>query len=187
MYFRSFMMEWIDGEFHFEPEGGFGNGEGSSPSTKYVNNEAQVIDVEPLNSSPPLKVAENIEDSYDLFVKKDVTDEVRKVGKSSKVIGKWRQIPSLPEGELVKSDPDIHEFPSAKELKDSTDCHWVVAYVTHLSWKQHLKEIIFHQLMCHTHSFIQIGRLRRSNFTLDVIRQSSNVRINLYTFQLNHS
>nr|GFA02401.1 hypothetical protein [Tanacetum cinerariifolium]GFA02795.1 hypothetical protein [Tanacetum cinerariifolium] len=28
----------------------------------------------------------------------------------------------------VDSDPDIHEFPSAKELKDFTDCHWVVVH-----------------------------------------------------------
>ncbi|GKF66378.1 hypothetical protein Tco_0192895, partial [Tanacetum coccineum] len=30
----------------------------------------------------------------------------------------------------VDSDPDIHEFPSARELKDATICHWVVAHVT---------------------------------------------------------
>ncbi|GKC08029.1 hypothetical protein Tco_0999639 [Tanacetum coccineum] len=122
----------INGEFHFEPEGGLGDGEDSSPSTKYVNNKARVIDVEPLNSAPPSKVTKNTKDLNDLFIKKDVADEVRKVGKSSKVTRKRRHI---------AEDPDIHEFPSAKELKDSTDCHWVVAYVTPPSWKQHLKEI----------------------------------------------
>nr|GEZ39700.1 hypothetical protein [Tanacetum cinerariifolium] len=30
----------------------------------------------------------------------------------------------------VDSDPDIHEFPLAKELRDSANCHWVVAHVT---------------------------------------------------------
>ncbi|GJY90536.1 hypothetical protein Tco_0505732 [Tanacetum coccineum] len=37
----------------------------------------------------------------------------------------------------VDSNSDIH----AKELKDVTDCHWVVAHVTPPSWKQHLREI----------------------------------------------
>nr|GEV23360.1 hypothetical protein [Tanacetum cinerariifolium] len=118
--FRSFMMEGIDGEFHFEPEGGIGDGEGSSPSTRSVNNEAL----------------------------KDVVDKAEKTRKSSKAIGKRKQIAessgkenrhklrkvpaqvSKVAGDAsdpldVDSDPDIHEFPFAKELKDSTDCHWV--------------------------------------------------------------
>ncbi|GJY21063.1 reverse transcriptase domain-containing protein [Tanacetum coccineum] len=55
----------------------------------------------------------------------------------------------------VDSDPDIHgkpdpsilcEFPSAKELKDATNCHWVIAHVTPPSWKQYLREISIEQL-----------------------------------------
>ncbi|GJW05352.1 hypothetical protein Tco_1564208 [Tanacetum coccineum] len=46
----------------------------------------------------------------------------------------------------VDSDPDIHEFPSDKKLKDSFDFHWVVAHVTPPSWKQHLKEISLEKL-----------------------------------------
>nr|GEX55017.1 hypothetical protein [Tanacetum cinerariifolium] len=46
--------------------------------------------------------------------------------------------------------PHGEEFPSAKELWDATDCHWVVAHVTSLSWKQHLKEISLEQL-CDIH------------------------------------
>ncbi|GKA62937.1 hypothetical protein Tco_0762456 [Tanacetum coccineum] len=42
------------------------------------------------------------------------------------------------------------EFPSAKELKDTTNCHWVVAHVTPPSWKQHLREISIEQL-CDIH------------------------------------
>nr|GEV26265.1 retrovirus-related Pol polyprotein from transposon TNT 1-94 [Tanacetum cinerariifolium] len=63
--FRSFIMEGIDGESHFIPEGGAGD-EGSSPSTKFVNNEALVIDVDPLTVVHPLEFAENIKfgDSY---------------------------------------------------------------------------------------------------------------------------
>ncbi|GKE44036.1 hypothetical protein Tco_1471320, partial [Tanacetum coccineum] len=42
------------------------------------------------------------------------------------------------------------EFPSAKELRDATDCHWVVAHVTPPSWKQRLREISIEQL-CDIH------------------------------------
>ncbi|GJZ97773.1 hypothetical protein Tco_0670226 [Tanacetum coccineum] len=46
----------------------------------------------------------------------------------------------------VYSDPNIHKFPSAKELKDSADYHWVVAHVTPPLWKQRLKEISLEKL-----------------------------------------
>ncbi|GJZ45318.1 reverse transcriptase domain-containing protein [Tanacetum coccineum] len=45
-----------------------------------------------------------------------------------------------------EDEQNLIEFPSAKELKDATDCHWVVAHVTPRSWKQHLKEISIEQL-----------------------------------------
>ncbi|GKC68041.1 hypothetical protein Tco_1100639 [Tanacetum coccineum] len=50
----------------------------------------------------------------------------------------------------VDSNLDIHEFPFAKELKDATDCHWVVAYVIPPYWKQYLREISIEQL-CDIH------------------------------------
>nr|GEV41929.1 hypothetical protein [Tanacetum cinerariifolium] len=50
----------------------------------------------------------------------------------------------------VDSDPDIHEFPYARELKDAIDYYWVVAHVTHPSWKHHLRDIIIEQL-CDIH------------------------------------
>ncbi|GJY04138.1 hypothetical protein Tco_0370078 [Tanacetum coccineum] len=59
----------------------------------------------------------------------------------------------------VDSDSNIHgkldpstlrKFPSAKELKDATDFHWVIAHVTPPSWKQHLREISIKQL-CDIH------------------------------------
>ncbi|GJZ81387.1 hypothetical protein Tco_0646381 [Tanacetum coccineum] len=89
MDFRSFMMEGIDGEFDFIPEGGM-NDEGSS-STKSVNNEALITDAEPLTN--------------------------RKVSASSKAAGKRKQ--------TVESS---RKEPQKKELKDSADCHWVVAH-----------------------------------------------------------
>nr|GEX35034.1 hypothetical protein [Tanacetum cinerariifolium] len=166
MDFRSFLIEGIDGEFHFEPKGGVDDGEGSSPSIRFVNNEAPVIDPEPQNSASPLQFAKNIGDSNDAPSEKDVGDEARnqKLGKSSKATRKRKQIAESSGRETrqkaqkvppqaskdfgdpsdpldVDSDPDFHEFPSTKELKDSADYHWVVAHMTHPSWKQLLKEI----------------------------------------------
>ncbi|GJY53437.1 hypothetical protein Tco_0445101 [Tanacetum coccineum] len=135
-------------------EGGAGN-EGSSPSTKSVNNEAPVIDVEPLTVVHPSEFAENIGDSDDDLSEKDEVTLIdrnivekaqnQKVSASSKAAGKRKLT-----AEYVDSDPDSHEFPSAKELKDSAYCHWVVAHVTPPSWKQHLKEISLKKL-CDIH------------------------------------
>ncbi|GJS14877.1 hypothetical protein Tco_0409349 [Tanacetum coccineum] len=50
----------------------------------------------------------------------------------------------------VDSDADIHEFPSAKKLKDSANYHWVVAHVTPPSWKEHLHQITIKKL-CDIH------------------------------------
>ncbi|GJZ07603.1 hypothetical protein Tco_0541396 [Tanacetum coccineum] len=155
MDFRSFMMEEVDGEFYFVPEGGVGDEEGSSPTIMSVNNETLVIDVEPLTSIPPLQFAENTVDSDDTPSKED---EVILVGcdaadkaKNQKVPPQASKASGDPSDPLdVDSDPDIHEFPSAKELKDSKDWHWVVAHVTPPLWKQHLKEIILEKL-CSIH------------------------------------
>ncbi|GKE35721.1 hypothetical protein Tco_1455043 [Tanacetum coccineum] len=114
----------IDGEFNFLPEGGLDENQGSL-SAKSVNNEAPMIDAEPIFVVHSLNVAENIVDSYNTSPKED--DKV--VGDASTPLD-------------VDSDPDIHEFPSARELKDAIDCHWVVAHVTPPSWKQ-TRELIF--------------------------------------------
>ncbi|GJZ64420.1 hypothetical protein Tco_0620841 [Tanacetum coccineum] len=65
------------------------------------------------------------------------------MGASSKAAGKRKQVLILLERGFFKNS---EEFPSAKELKDSSDCHWVVAHVTPPSWKQHLKEISLEKL-----------------------------------------
>nr|GEX04111.1 hypothetical protein [Tanacetum cinerariifolium] len=125
-------------------EGGTGDDEGSSPFTRSVNNETSVIDVDHLNSAPPSKVVANIRDSNGPSLDKDVADEFEKLQKvppqASKVAG--NAFDPLD----VDSDPDIHEFPSIKELKDSVDYHWVVAHMTPPSWKQHLKDISLEKL-----------------------------------------
>ncbi|GJU42608.1 putative RNA-directed DNA polymerase [Tanacetum coccineum] len=94
MDFKSFMMEGINGEFHFSPEGGVDNEEQDSPSM----------------------FAKNMTDSDNAPSKKDeviLTDHSvaekaknQKVGTSSKVAGKRKQ--AAPESSDVDSDPDIH-------------------------------------------------------------------------------
>ncbi|GJZ06388.1 hypothetical protein Tco_0540181 [Tanacetum coccineum] len=128
-----------------------------------------------------------------------VVDKVknRKVSTSSKVAGKRKQIakssgreprqkarkvppqaskasgdPSDPLD--VDSDPDIREFPSAKELKDSADCHWVVAHVTPPLWKQNLKEISLEKL-CDIHDKAYMRD------TCDVIRERERDKDKAYT------
>ncbi|GJZ16673.1 hypothetical protein Tco_0552796 [Tanacetum coccineum] len=121
--------------------GGVGD-EGSSISTKFVNNEGLTIDAEPLTAVYSLEVAENIGDSDDAPSKQDEVALIdhttahkaqnRRVSASSKAAGKRKQTAESSEREprqkVRKVDPDIHEFPSAKELKDSADCHFVVAH-----------------------------------------------------------
>nr|GFA49891.1 hypothetical protein [Tanacetum cinerariifolium] len=131
---------------HIE-EGGVGDEEGSSYSTMPVNNETSVIDAEPLTFVPPSQFAVNTVDSNDAPSERDevilddraIANKVKnqKVGTSLKIAGKRKH---------TDDDPDIHEFPSAKELKDSVDCHWVVAHVTPTLWKQHFKEISLEKL-----------------------------------------
>ncbi|GJU97959.1 hypothetical protein Tco_1327230 [Tanacetum coccineum] len=146
-------------------------------STKSVNNEAPMKNAEPISAMHPLDFAKNIMDSRNTSFKEGGLSLIGpnapsylEVGKRSKVAGKRkvavgyhgedpnRKVPaqaSKVAGDAstplnVDSDPDIHEFPSAKELKDATDFNWVVAHVTHPSWKQYLREIIIEQL-CNIH------------------------------------
>ncbi|GJW69940.1 hypothetical protein Tco_0126857 [Tanacetum coccineum] len=175
--FRSFMMQEIDGEFKFLPEGCINDNQGS-PSLKSVNNEASVIDAKPLTSLHPSNFVEDVVDSDDASVGDnenpllgtslphlpEAGKKLRSLGKSKLPSGvgdsllKVRKIASKASkvaGEAsdpldVDSDADIHEFPSAKELKDSADCHWVVAHVTPPSWKEHLRQISIKQL-CDIH------------------------------------
>ncbi|GJZ91718.1 hypothetical protein Tco_0663783 [Tanacetum coccineum] len=183
MDFRSFMMEGIDGEFHFLPREDTENQGGDSPSVS-VNKETLATYVEPLNVVAHSQFAENMADSDDTSLEKDevilidrsVAKKVknRKVSASSKVAGKRNRLlirlrggrrakkthKVLPQASKaagepsdpldVDSDPDIHEFPSAKELKDSTYFSWVVAHVTPPSWKHHLKETSLDKL-CDIH------------------------------------
>ncbi|GKC23561.1 hypothetical protein Tco_1025711 [Tanacetum coccineum] len=142
MDFRSFMMEGVDGEFHFSPEGGIGNEEANSPSMIFVNIETLVTYAEPITVVAPSQFVKNMADSDDAPSEKDkvilidcsVADKVKK--------RKCR-------GVVILSLYYV-EFPSAKELKDSADCHRVMAHVTPPSWKQRLKDIILEKI-CNIH------------------------------------
>ncbi|GKE33243.1 hypothetical protein Tco_1452565 [Tanacetum coccineum] len=152
MDFRSFMIQGVDGEFNFLPEGGLDDGQ-DSPSAKSVNNEIPVVDVEPISFVHPPTFAENIIDSGNASHK---NDDLTPVGLSepydlearntSKATGKRKHIAgSYGEGSLqrtqevppraskvagdasspldVDSDLDIHEFPSANDLEQLYDIH----------------------------------------------------------------
>nr|GEX80965.1 aspartyl protease family protein At5g10770-like [Tanacetum cinerariifolium] len=130
MEFRSFMVQGVDGEFNFLPVGGLDENESS---TKSVNNEAQMINAKPISDVHHLDINENIMDSRNTSFEKGGLSLIGpdapsylEVGKRSKVAGK-RKV--------------VVEFPSAKELKDATDFHWVIAHVTPPFWKQYLREI----------------------------------------------
>ncbi|GJV55565.1 hypothetical protein Tco_1456570 [Tanacetum coccineum] len=179
MDFRSFMLEEVDGELNFLPAEGVGGGQ-NSPSKKSMNNDAPVIGATPLSSVYPSNIVENVADSDDPSYGEDEQTLVGPslplhlgASKKLKILGK-RKVASGVSGKAlplkvqkvpaqaskvageastpldVDSDPDIHEFPSAKELRDATDCHWVVAHVTPPSWKQRLREISIEQL-CDIH------------------------------------
>ncbi|GKC21327.1 hypothetical protein Tco_1023477, partial [Tanacetum coccineum] len=148
--------------------------------TKSVNNEAPVINAEPISVMHPSDIIKNVMDSRNTSSEEDGLSPIGpdapsylEVGKRSMVAGKRKVVvgshgedphrkaqkvlaqASKVAGDAstpldVDSDPDIHgkpdpstvcEFPSAKELKDATDCHWVFAHVTPPSWKQYLREI----------------------------------------------
>ncbi|GJU85715.1 hypothetical protein Tco_1293261 [Tanacetum coccineum] len=62
MDFRSFMIQEVNGEFNFPPEGGLDDNQGSL-SAKYVNNETPIINTEPIFVVLLSNVANNIIDS----------------------------------------------------------------------------------------------------------------------------
>nr|GEV12588.1 hypothetical protein [Tanacetum cinerariifolium] len=148
MDFRSFMMQEIDGEFKFLLEGCIDDSQ-CSPSLKSVNNESSVIGVKPLTFVHPLNFVKDVVDSDDASARDNKNPLVGtslpplpEAGMKLRSLSK-RKLPSRVGDSLLK-------FPLAKEVKDSTDCHWVVAHVTLPSWKKHLRQISIKQL-CDIH------------------------------------
>nr|GEX95849.1 hypothetical protein [Tanacetum cinerariifolium] len=111
--------------------------------TKSVNNEALVINAEPISVMHPLNIAKNIVDSHNIssnegglsLIGPDAPSYLEE-GKRSTVDGKRKvDVGFHGEGPHRKAwkVPAQAKFPSAKELKDTIDCHWVIAHVTHPS------------------------------------------------------
>ncbi|GJS46231.1 hypothetical protein Tco_0596352 [Tanacetum coccineum] len=121
----------------------------------YHRRQALVINAEPISVMHPSNIAKNIMDSrntsseegglslighdapsYLEVCTKLKVAEKRKVDVGSHGEDPYRKAPK--------------KFPSAKELKDTNDCLWVISHVTPPSWKQYLREIIIEQL-CDIH------------------------------------
>ncbi|GJU99494.1 hypothetical protein Tco_1328765, partial [Tanacetum coccineum] len=166
MDFKSFVIQRINHEFMVLPKGCIDDNQGS-PFLKSINNEALVIDAKPLISVHPFNF-EDVDDSDDASAGDNENPLVGtslpplpRTGKKLRSLGKrkppFRVGDSLPKVQKMAaqaskmvgeaSDPlDVDKFPSVKELKDSADCHWVVAHVTPPSWKEHLRQISITQL-----------------------------------------
>nr|GEU48517.1 RNA-directed DNA polymerase, eukaryota [Tanacetum cinerariifolium] len=143
--FRSFMIQGVDSEFNFLLEGGFEDNQGSF-STKSLNNETPILDAEPIFVALHVNVADNIIDSSNTSYDDELppmyppTSSFPKVGKKSKAASKRKLVVDvLREGShrrarrapvqvskvagdastplYVDSDPGIHEFLFARELK----------------------------------------------------------------------
>nr|GEU56979.1 hypothetical protein [Tanacetum cinerariifolium] len=167
------MIQGVDSEFNFLPEGGLDE---NQSSTMYVNNEASVINTEPISIVRPSNITKNITDSHNISSdegglsliglevlsyleegKRETIAGKRKIDvgsheedpyrKAQKVFAQASKVAGDASSPFdVDSALDIHEFPFVNELKDATDCHWVVAHVTLPSWKQYLREISIKQL-----------------------------------------
>nr|GEV32234.1 hypothetical protein [Tanacetum cinerariifolium] len=122
---------------------------------------ALVINAEPISDVHPSDIAENIIDSRNTSSKEGGLSSIGpdapsylEVGKRSKVAGKRKVVVGSHGEDLyrkaqkvhaqaskvagdastlldVDSNTDLHEFTSAKELKNATDCNWVVAHLWH--------------------------------------------------------
>ncbi|GJZ04098.1 hypothetical protein Tco_0537373 [Tanacetum coccineum] len=100
--------------------------------------------------------------------------EVRHQAPQSNVMAQKAQVQASRSGDAstplnVDSDPDIHEFPYARELKDATDCRWVVSHVTPPSWKQYLRDISIEQL-CDIHDKAYMRQAANYEQTLSILR-----------------
>nr|GEX27289.1 hypothetical protein [Tanacetum cinerariifolium] len=133
--------------------GRFEDNQGSF-SVKSVNNKTPILDADPISVVLPANVVDNIIDSNST----SSDDELPPVHPPISSFPEARRAPvqvSKVNGDAstplnVNSHPVIHEFPSAKELKDATNYHSVVPHITHPSWKQHLRDISIEQL-CDMH------------------------------------
>ncbi|GKC59531.1 hypothetical protein Tco_1087129 [Tanacetum coccineum] len=140
MDFISFMVKGIGDEFHFILEGGDSDDAPSKKDKVTLFDRTTAEKTQNLRVSASSRAARKRKQTAESFEK----EPRLKVRKAPPQASKFSGDASDPLD--VDSDPDIHEFPSANELKDSADYHFVVAHVTPPSWKWHLKEIILEKL-----------------------------------------
>nr|GEU55797.1 hypothetical protein [Tanacetum cinerariifolium] len=126
---------------------------------------------------------QRVDDSYNISADKGKLSLIGpdapsylKEGKRSTVTGKGKVV--------VGSHGE--EFPSSKELKDATDCHWVVAHVTPLSWTQYLRGISIEQL-CDIHDKAYMNQAVLDNVlngrTLELISASHKAKASCDTMR----
>ncbi|GKC13952.1 hypothetical protein Tco_1010734, partial [Tanacetum coccineum] len=131
MDFRSFMIQGVDGEFNFLPDGGFNDNQASF-SAKSVNNKIHIIDAKPISFVLPANVVDISLIPITLLMMMSYLQCIPphllslRWGSKGSYSGKVAGNASTPLD--VDNDPDIHEFPSTGELKDATNWHWVVAH-----------------------------------------------------------
>nr|GEX06210.1 hypothetical protein [Tanacetum cinerariifolium] len=158
---RSFARQEINGELKFLSEGCIDDNQ-CSTSSKSFNNEAPVIDAKPLTYVHPSDFVEDVADSDEASVE-DNENPLRFSSEGSKMAAQVSKVAGEATDTLnVDNDLDIHEFPSAKEVKDSSDCHWVMAHVTPPSWKKHLRQISIKQL-CDIHDRVYMRQVVLDN------------------------
>ncbi|GKC99715.1 hypothetical protein Tco_1169990 [Tanacetum coccineum] len=115
MDFRSFMLGGVDGELNFLPAKGASKGR-NSPSMKYVNNNAPMIDATPLAYVYPSNVVENVVDSDDPTYGEDEETLIGpslsphpEASKKFKIIGKRKVASGVPGKALP---PKVQKVPA---------------------------------------------------------------------------
>ncbi|GJS06349.1 hypothetical protein Tco_0363145 [Tanacetum coccineum] len=175
MDFSSIMIQGVDGEFNFLPEGGFDDNQGSF-SAKSMNKKTPIINAEPISVVLPANVADNIIDSNNTpsddelsLVHPPPTSSLPEARRAPVQASKVASDTLTPLD--VDSDPDIHG--KFKPL------YGVVAHVTPPSWKQHLRDISIEQL-CDIHDRASIRQAVLNNMlngrTRDLISALNKAR-----------
>nr|GEZ73681.1 hypothetical protein [Tanacetum cinerariifolium] len=108
MDFKSFMMKGVDDECNFLPGGGLNECD-SPQSTKSMNNEAPVVDAEPITDVHPSEFAKNINDSDDALSENDGMTLIGPHQITQKVSPQASKVTGDPSNPLdMDSDPNIH-------------------------------------------------------------------------------
>ncbi|GJX60719.1 hypothetical protein Tco_0292109 [Tanacetum coccineum] len=172
MDFMSFMMQGIDGEFYFKPEGGFDE---STHSNKYMNNEAPIVDVALLNTAPPPHVADNSEGLRDSPLEDIVVGDAETLRVSAKDAGTRKQVgdSSLKNPKqkhwrvLPQANTAVGNASDPLDVDSDPDFH---AHVTPLSCNKYLNEIDLQEL-CDIHDRAYMRQVVLDNVLKNQTRQ----------------